>query len=179
MQVFIHFEKKPLLFQKPEFIISCFDPAEFKACFQRMESALGSGYYLAGFLSYEAGYHFEDSLHEDKAYKFPLIYLGAYHAPLCQDINLKKQFPEGSLKNLRLNILQDQYSSNIQAIRRYIEKGDVYQITYCIKLLFNFSGDPFSLYGTLLNEQPVPYPAYIDTGFFQILSLLPRCLSKR
>jgi len=144
-----------------------------------MESALKCGYYLAGFFSYEAGYHFEDSLQDDKAYKFPLVYLGVYNAPLYQSINLKKQPLEGSLKNLRLNITQEKYSSNIQAIRGYIEKGDVYQITYCIKLLFQFAGDPFSLYHTLLREQPVPYPAYIDTGLFQILSLSPEMFIKK
>ncbi|MDD5505918.1 MAG: chorismate-binding protein [Candidatus Omnitrophica bacterium] len=179
MKVLIQFEKNPLLFQDPKFIISCFNHAEFSACFREIESALKCGYYLAGFFSYEAGYHFEKRLYEDKAYKFPLIYLGAYNAPLYQDINFKKQSFAGSLKDLRLNITQDRYSSNIQAIRSYIEKGDVYQITYCIKLLFQFAGDPFSLYHTLSKEQPVPYPAYIDTGFLQILSFSPEMFIKK
>ncbi|MFA5176518.1 MAG: chorismate-binding protein [Candidatus Omnitrophota bacterium] len=179
MRVLTHFNKKPLLFQKPEFIISCFNPAEFNACFQEMESALKSGYYLAGFFSYEAGYQFEDSLRENKTYEFPLIYLGVYKAPLCRGIEPKRQSLDGSLKELRLNITQDKYSANIQEIRRYIEKGDVYQITYCIKLLFQFAGDPFSLYHTLFREQPVPYPAYIDTGLFQILSLSPEMFIKK
>ncbi|MDD5060628.1 MAG: chorismate-binding protein [Candidatus Omnitrophica bacterium] len=179
MRVLIHFEKKPLLFQKPKFIISCFKAAEFSACFKEIESALKCGYYLAGFFSYEAGYYFEESLRENKACKFPLIYLGAYTAPICQNINLKKQHFEHSLKDLRLNITQDKYSANIQAIRGYIEKGDVYQITYCIKLLFQFNGEPLSLYYTLFNEQPVPYPAFIDAGIFQILSLSPEMFIKK
>ncbi|MDD2679633.1 MAG: chorismate-binding protein [Candidatus Omnitrophica bacterium] len=179
MKVFIQFEKKPLFFRQPQSIISCFNPAKFSACFQKIESALRAGYYVAGFLSYEAGYSFEENLWEDKTYSFPLIYMGVYTAPLHQDINLKKQPLEGRLKDLRLNITQDKYSSHIRAIRSYIEKGDVYQITYCIKLLFQFSGEPFSLYSALLKEQPVPYPAYIDTGFFQILSLSPEMFIKK
>ncbi|MCX5679774.1 MAG: anthranilate synthase component I family protein, partial [Candidatus Omnitrophica bacterium] len=70
-------------------------------------------------------------------------------------------------------ITKELYSSHIETIRKHIEKGDVYQITYCIKLLFKYAGDPMGLYYSLLKEQPVPYPAYIDTGRFQILSLSP------
>jgi len=179
MRVLIQFEKKPLLFQEPQAIISCFDPAEFSACFQEIESALAAGYYVAGFLSYEAGYCFEENLRENKTYAFPLIYMGVYAAPLSQEINRKKESSQGIITDLHLNITQPEYFSKIRAIRDYIAKGDVYQITYCIKLLFQFRGEPFSLYNTLLNEQPVPYPAYIDTGSFQILSLSPEMFIKK
>ena len=179
MQVLIHFQKKPLLFREPESIISCFNPAEFSVCFQKIESALQAGYYVAGFLSYEAGYCFEENLQEDKTYNFPLIYMGVYTAPISQEINYKTQSSQGAISDLRLNISQAEYFSNIRAIRDYIAKGDVYQITYCIKLLFQFRGEPFSLYSTLLREQPVPYPAYIDTGFSQILSLSPEMFIRK
>ena len=179
MRVLIQFEKNPLLFQKPKGIISCFKPAEFSACFQEIESALRAGYYVAGFLSYEAGYCFEENLREDKTYAFPLIYMGVYTAPLFQEVNYKKQSSQDTITDLRLNISQAEYFSDIRTIRDYIAKGDVYQITYCIKLLFQFRGEPFSLYRVLLSEQPVPYPAYIDTGSFQILSLSPEMFIKK
>ncbi|PJC49045.1 MAG: aminodeoxychorismate synthase, component I, partial [Candidatus Omnitrophica bacterium CG_4_9_14_0_2_um_filter_42_8] len=67
----------------------------------------------------------------------------------------------------------------INTIRDYIAKGDVYQITYCIKLFFDLHGDPFSLYAKLLQEQPVPYPAYIETDEFNILSLSPEMFIKK
>ena len=47
-----------------------------------MEQALKSGYYLAGFLSYEAGYSFEEKLQDKKSYDFPLIYMGIYEKPV-------------------------------------------------------------------------------------------------
>jgi len=177
MQVFTQFERKPLLFQDPQFIISCTDPALFKSSFQEIELALNRGYYLAGFLSYEAGYYFEEKLYRNKQYDFPLIYLGAYkHA---RKYKITELAPDYRLENLRLNITQEQYSLNINAIRDYIAKGDVYQITYCLKLLFEFYGQPLSLYYQLLKEQPVPYPAYIQTDEFQILSLSPELFIKK
>ncbi len=179
MKLLIQFEKKPLLFQNPEKIISCYDPALFSTCFCELEQVLEKGYYLAGFLSYEAGYCFEEKLKEERVSNFPLIYMGAYKTPGHEKITQTKPALQDSLKNLRLNISQSDYSKNIQTIRDYISKGDTYQITYCIKLLFDFLGDPFSLYNTLLKKQPVPYPAYIETDRFHILSLSPEMFVKK
>jgi para-aminobenzoate synthetase/4-amino-4-deoxychorismate lyase len=180
MKVLTQFERKSLLFQDPEFIISCTDPEYFKPSFRDIELALSQGYYLAGFLSYEAGYYFEEKLYQDKQYDFPLIYLGAYkHALKNKFIEPVPGWPGYRLENPRLNITLEQYSLNINVIRDYIAKGDVYQITYCLKLLFEFYGDPLSLYYQLLKRQPVPYPAYIQTDEFQILSLSPELFIKK
>lgn len=180
MKVLTQFEKKSLVFQDPEFIIACTDPADFKSSFQDMELALSQGYFLAGFLSYEAGYYFEEKLYQNKQYDFPLIYLGAYKNILKDKLIEPDSIqPDYRLENLRLNITQDQYALNINTIRDYIAKGDVYQITYCLKLLFEFYGQPLSLYYQLLKEQPVPYPAYIQTDKFAILSLSPELFIKK
>jgi len=179
MKVLTQFERKPLLFQDPEFIISCTDPSLFTAAFENIERALSKGYYLAGFLSYEAGYCFEEKLRKDKLYDFPLIYLGAYKKPEQNKTKFSKlallDYPE----NLLLNITREQYSLDIGTIRDYIAKGDVYQITYCIKLLFKYCGDPLLLYYQLLKAQPVPYPAYLQTDRFHILSLSPELFIKK
>jgi para-aminobenzoate synthetase/4-amino-4-deoxychorismate lyase len=141
-----------------------------------MESALAEGFYLAGFLSYEAGYAFEETLRENKTYDFPLVYFGIYPSPLKK---FRREFILGSdnssnrrLKS-RLNISKEDYTKNIQSIKSHIAAGNTYQITYCLKYKFDFSGDSHALYRQLLKEQPVPYPAYLETDDFQILSLSP------
>ena len=179
MKVLTQFERKPLLFQDPEFIISCVDPALFAKSFEDIENAIDRGYYLAGFISYEAGYYFEKKLYQDKQYDFPLIYLGAYKKPQSGKINLSAQASLGCPENLRLNINRSQYTLDIGAIRDYIAAGDVYQITYCIKLFFEYRADPLAFYYQLLKNQPVPYPAYLQTDKFQILSLSPELFLKK
>lgn len=179
MRVLLQFEKKPLLFQKPKAIISCQNPATFRACFEEIENALKAGYFVAGFLSYEAGYCFEETLRNDKEYNFPLIYMGVFEAPIRRNIEADNQAAPSVLEGLRLNISQKDYFNNIGAIRDYIAKGDVYQITYCIKFLFQFKGGPLTLYNRLLREQPVPYPAYLETGGFKVLSLSPEMFLKK
>lgn len=179
MKVLIQFEKKPLLFQDPEFIISCTDPSLFRKAFEEIEKALDKGYYLAGFFAYEAGYCFEERLHQAKQYDFPLIYLGAYRSFKQSKIEISRQANAESPEDLRLNISRLQYSEAINLIRDYIAKGDVYQITYCIKLFFKYHGDLLALYYQLLREQPVPYPAYIQADRFHILSLSPELFLKK
>lgn len=179
MKIAIQFDKKPLLFKSPKYIIRCVSRSSFDASFQKMEAALKEGYYLAGFLSYEAGYNFEEKLLRDEPRDFPLIYMGVYDAPVFGKLTIPNNPSESILNNLRLNISKNKYASHIQTIRDHIAKGDVYQITYCIKLLFDFSGDPILLYSTLFEAQPVPYSAYIETDEFKILSLSPEKFIKK
>ncbi|MDD5565638.1 MAG: aminodeoxychorismate synthase component I [Candidatus Omnitrophica bacterium] len=179
MDLLIQFEKKPLLFRKPKFVISCRDPYLIDFCFRRIEQALAAGYFVAGFFSYECGYCFEEKLRTYRVGDFPLMHFGAYESPCISHAPASRTSFKNSITDLRLNISCDTYASHIQRIRRHIAEGDVYQITYCIKLLFKFSGDPFLLYRMLLREQPVPYPAYIDAGQFQILSLSPEMFIKK
>jgi para-aminobenzoate synthetase/4-amino-4-deoxychorismate lyase len=145
-----------------------------------MEEALAAGFYLAGFLSYEAGYAFEEKLYEDRTYDFPLIHFGVFSA-FKRDFNLGfdnlSNLPR--LRSRRLNISKSAYFQNIQKIKDYIAAGDTYQITYCLKLKFDFSGDPYTLYKQLLKEQPIPYPAYIQTDDFSILSLSPEMFVRK
>jgi para-aminobenzoate synthetase / 4-amino-4-deoxychorismate lyase len=179
MNISVNFENKPLVFKEPKFIISCFEHSKVAGCFRDIESALREGYYLAGFLSYECGYSWQERLAENKTFSFPLVYLGAYESPGRPELSPGGKYPSGVLKDLRLNISRKDYYSDIQTIRDYIAKGDVYQITYCLKLLFGFKGDPLLLYRELLKQQPVPYPAYIETDEFRILSLSPEMLVKK
>jgi para-aminobenzoate synthetase / 4-amino-4-deoxychorismate lyase len=178
MDILIEFERKPLFFCDPLSVICCYDPAGCAASFEKMEDAIKSGYYVAGFISYEAGYCFEERLMVAKRFDFPLILMGVYEPPRLRRFSVPAKRP-GTISNLRMNISQRKYTSHIKSIRDSIAWGDVYQITYCLKYRFGFHGDPQSLYEQLLLRQPVPYPAYIKTDKFSILSLSPERFVKK
>jgi len=180
VQVLIEFEKKPLLFDHPQAIIQTNRLAEVENCFAKMEEALAAGYYLAGYISYEAGYAFENKLHQKDQFDFPLIMLGVYNFPQVQQLTASSQQQESySLSLQGYNLSPDQYFSNIHAIKDNIAAGETYQITFCTKLKFDFSGNTFALYKKLLRKQPVPYPAFIKTDDFSILSLSPEMFMKK
>jgi len=175
--VYTRFENKPQLFSGPEKIISCHEPAGLKTAFDSMERALKMGYFLAGFVSYEAGYGMEDSLAACCSKNgFPLLMFGCYKPPKSAKYVFNAQF---RLANITTSIPFEDYKRDIDAIRAHIAAGDVYQITYCLKQKFNFEGSGISLFTQLLREQPVPYPAYIKTNEFEILSLSPEMFLKK
>ncbi|MDD2703223.1 MAG: chorismate-binding protein, partial [Candidatus Omnitrophica bacterium] len=178
MNILIEFEKKPLLFTRPHAVVCCVSPSLLAGSLREVERFLQSGYYVAGFISYEAGYCFEERLNERKEYGFPLLVMGAYRKPASRRFSPGRK-DAAAVSNLRLNIALPAYARNIDRIRSYINSGEVYQITYCIKLAFTFRGNAQSLYAALLYNQPVPYPAYIDTGQFKILSLSPERFFKK
>jgi para-aminobenzoate synthetase / 4-amino-4-deoxychorismate lyase len=171
MRILIEFEQKPLLFQNPQRMIVCQTPQDMERCFQEVEDTLSKGYYLAGFLSYEAGYGFEPSLMPFARGYFPLLCFGVYDTPLRKHI--VDQRGAFAVSDMTTNVSKEDYIKAIDAVREAISLGDVYQITYCIKKLFSFKGDAYALYRALLSSQPVPYPAFVEYGPYQILSLSP------
>jgi para-aminobenzoate synthetase/4-amino-4-deoxychorismate lyase len=178
MEISINFENRPISFKDPHSIIRCSDPQDLSKAFEKIEEYLNSGYHVAGFLSYEAGYRLEERLIENKKYDFPLLMFGVYKKPQYS----RPKWHSSSIfkiQDLDINISPSKYSENIERIREHISWGDVYQITYCIKLKFNFKGDERSLFRSLFNAQPVPYSALIETDDFRILSLSPERFIKK
>jgi len=182
------FEKKRISFSDPIEVISCREHAAIPECFERIENALNKGLYLAGFLSYECGFAFEECLRNPITHDFPLLYMGVFKWPkahphdpplLLREGEAERSEAGGELSDPLISISLSQYYKNIETIKYHISIGDVYQITYCIKYKFGFNGDTYSLYQRLLKEQPVPYPAYIKTKDFDIVSLSPELFVKK
>jgi para-aminobenzoate synthetase / 4-amino-4-deoxychorismate lyase len=179
MRILVEFENESLSFQNPRYVISCYNPHEIKKTFYKIEQALDRGLFVAGFFSYEAGYGFEKTFSNNECTTFPLIYAGCYVRPADKQLSYGDSSAPPRVTKLRLNITRSEYNKNICTIRNCIAAGDVYQITYCIKMCFDFKGDAFSLYRDLLAAQPVPYAAYIETPDYKILSLSPEMFLKK
>ncbi len=177
MRALFEFENKPLLFDHPRQIIYCHDPQKLSACFDAIERAVHDGYYLAGFFSYEAGYALEPALAYLKGGGFPLVCLGVFGSP-------RRERPHTfnnprPIEGLETSISREEYGKDITCIHDHIRDGNVYQITYCLKRMFSFRGDTYGLYRKLLAHQPVPYPAYVQTPEYRILSLSPEMFIRK
>jgi para-aminobenzoate synthetase/4-amino-4-deoxychorismate lyase len=117
MDILIDFERRrPLFFSDPQSIICCTDPAACAESFEKIESALKAGYYVAGFLSYEAGYCFEERIRATKQYDFPLIQMGVYKQPRLSRFPAPAQ-GLGTVSDFSLNVSKKEYSSDIESIR--------------------------------------------------------------
>lgn len=173
MKIFFDFGKSSLCFNHPAYIINCFSFQDVPLAFEKIEEALKQGLHVAGFFSYELGYSFEEKFSTYDLNGFPLIQVGCYKEPHQYNDRSITDGHSSKIENLRFNISKEKYFDHIDIIRSYLQAGDVYQITYCLKILFDFSGNAFDLYKKLFAVQPVPYAAFVETDQYSIASLSP------
>ena len=173
------------LFSNPLKIISCYRLEDIKDAFFELEDFLSKGYYAAGFISYEAGFSFEENLKGLRLDpEFPLIWFGIYKKPIIfrhrEKIDLfTNKNSTYSINNLQFNISRRKYIDNIKKIRDFIKRGDTYQVNYTFKYKFNFSGSLPGFYEDLKSKQSVSYSSRIKTPEFSILSLSPELFFRK
>lgn len=180
------------LFVHPIEVLTVETLDELPGLFQRIEECLGHGLYVAGFMSYECGYHFEPraATRPPERSKLPLAWFGVYRQPFIFDHVTGTFSPElpsewrevvasavpstdFAVSGPRLEIEQDEYCAKIEAIRDFIAAGDTYQVNFTTKALFDYSGPPGALYSALRNQQKVAFAAYIHRRDHDILSFSP------
>ena len=173
------------LFSNPLKIISCYRLEDVKDAFFELEDFLSKGYYAAGFISYEAGFSFEENLKGLRLDPgFPLIWFGIYKKPIIFrhrekiDLFTNKNLTY-SINNLQFNISRKKYVDNIKKIKNFIKRGDTYQVNYTFKYKFNFSGSLPGFYEDLKSKQSVSYSSRIKTSEFSILSLSPELFFRK
>lgn len=177
-------EKKSLYFTQPIAEILCKHPDQLTACIEKIEYLRQKGYYLAGFVSYEASYFLQVSVIKDYVHSadFPLLHFQAFAD--CQRLTqleveqvlnafTEEYVDESFAYNLSLNTLEKEYEQNIQKIKQHLLDGDTYQVNYTGKYTFDVQGNPIKLYQALRERQKVQYGALLHFKEYQILSLSP------
>ncbi|MDD8018714.1 MAG: chorismate-binding protein, partial [Bacteroidota bacterium] len=175
--------KKNLLFLHPKEILVAASLKEIPSIFEKIEYHLARGKYIAGYFSYECGYHFENIIEftQDTSSR-PLIWLGVFDQPIevshevLQSINAEEKF---NVTKATLEISKDEYEEKLKAIHQYILNGDTYQVNFTDRITFDFTGNIINFYCSLREKQHVSYSALIRTEFGDILSFSPELFFKR
>ena len=66
-----------------------------------------------------------------------------------------------------------EYLAAVDAIRRYIVEGDIYQVNMSQRFQAPFTGDAFDCFAAMYAANPAPFFAYINAGDHQIVSTSP------
>jgi para-aminobenzoate synthetase component 1 len=74
------------------------------------------------------------------------------------------------------NLTREEYISKVEAAKRYITEGDIYQINIAQKFEIPLTEEPFALYRRVVEESPAPFSSFMDFGSFQIISNTPERL---
>lgn len=177
------------LFLNPAKVIVASRLDDISTLFQQIEQALASGFYVAGYLSYECGYHFErfDGLNLSPN-ELPLAWFGIYNQPFVYDhadarftgteptiiTNVPREEGRSPFTNkATLAISEDEYCKRIEKIKEYIQAGDTYQVNFTDSVSMQTTASPASAFAMLSESQPVSYSAFINTAGHHILSLSP------
>ena len=170
---------KQLLFTKPIDIIKTDDIDAVLPALDQVQEQVDSGYYAAGFVSYEAAPAFDRAMRVCTKGKLPLLWFGIFNEP--QSISSDTALSEGSYQigEWSANITKEDYDCNINEIKNEIYQGNTYQVNYTLRMHTEFGGDDLALFDRLSRNQHGDYAAYLDIGSYSILSASPELFFKR
>ncbi|SCB59465.1 aminodeoxychorismate synthase, subunit I [Rhizobium aethiopicum] len=168
-----------MLFAEPAEIIIARTRAEFFGGLDRMEEARAEGKWLAGYMSYEAGYLFEEKLaaFAGEGREMPLLCFGVFDAPQPDTHPLAQ--PKQRLENEEFLTAPKAawdfsiYKERFDRLHEHLRLGDVYQANLTMPVQARWSGDPRAAFWSLIERQPVKYGALVDLGGPVILSRSP------
>lgn len=162
--------KAPLFFTAPIKIIEANQIEEVLPKFLEVQKEVDSGYYAAGYVSYEAAPGFGESYSVKAETKMPLLWFGIYEGP---SLFVEKRLGTFRLSEWQSKTSKDAYKTGFETIKDEIKQGNTYQVNYTLRLQSQFSGDDYAFYEQLAKAQDSYYSAYLHTGKFRILSASP------
>ena len=177
-----------LLFSDPTEVVKLTSLSGLESFFRKLEQKLDEGFFLAGWLTYEAGYGFEDclALRAHTLPPSPLGWFGIYSQPeRFSAPEVEELFTEAGalsaliLNNLSFNLSEAEYGAKIESIREQIAAGNVYQVNFTGRYRFPFNGAALALFAALRGAQPFSYTALLNSGERTILSFSPELFFRR
>ncbi len=183
-----HTDEQTWLFTDPLCEIVAYSREAFFNALAKIDQERQKGHYLAGYISYEAGYalshKLSDFLNEQPSDK-PLIQFYAFDKvqhTSSQDITQAlNELPESDpyIHNWQATESQAQYLKNLEKLHQYIAAGDTYQVNHTYRVNFDLAGSINGLYKTLRQRQPVAFSALMHLPERSILSLSPELFVRK
>ena len=83
--------------------------------------------------------------------------------------------------NIKSRVSKDAYIENVNAIKKHIRRGDIYEMNYCMEFFsVNALIDPPSVYSDLNTLSPMPFSTYFHCNYHYLMCASPeRFLAKR
>ena len=168
-----------LLFREPSDLVVARTADEVLPALARLEKARQEGYWLAGYLSYEAGFVFEEKLRPlivDNR-ETPLLAMGIFDGPASGGHPLAEppeiQAEEHWLTEPRAAWDLDTYRERFDRLHGHLRRGDIYQANLTMPVTARWRGDPRAAFWSLVARQPIHYGALVDLGGPVIVSRSP------
>ncbi len=151
------------------------------------EQAAQAGFWVAGFVSYEAAPALNPVLSvrpsglRDPMRDLPLAHFQVFSTRIELPHVDSLHFPVGAynVSGWSPDSSRRDYRESLALIGRAIMSGEIARGKHTFRLHAAFSGDPAALYRDLLQAQRGPHAACVDTGRFRLVSASPERFFKR
>ena len=176
------------LFTNPLKEIIATDQASLLSALAEIDDTRKQGYYLAGYISYEAGYALSKRLHKflkPTSKGEPLLQFFAFEKPTVIDAEAVttalKDLPESPpfIKDWQPTETQAEYTDKQAKIHDYITAGDTYQVNQTYRVNFELEGSVNGFYQALRERQPVAFSCLMHLPERSILSLSPELFVRK
>ncbi len=161
------------LYADPVEIVETRDPAEIRACLERLR-----GRHAAGFLSYEAGLALEARLiplaAPPEAHAPPLLWFGLFDR--AERVDPAAFLPDGAgawAGAPRPRIAEADHRAAVEAVLAHIADGDIYQANLTFQAEARVAGDPRALYAAIRRRARAGHGGIVFTGAHWLLSFSP------
>ena len=161
-------------FTKPILELKTRNLAQVKELLARVEDYQQQGYYVVGYVSYEAAPAFEEKLavHPAPLLGEYLLYFTVHDSvekssiPLTYDeVDMPSNWQEVTSKK--------DYEKAIAQIHHHLRQGDTYQVNYTVQLKQAVTANPFAIYNRMVVEQEAGYNAYVEHDEMAVISMSP------
>ena len=150
------------------------DLAEVADLLAQVESYQEQGYYVVGYVSYEAAPAFEEKLavHKGPLLGEYLLYFTVHNSVEISNIPLTYEEVELPSNWQEVTSAED-YEKAITQIHHHLRQGDSYQVNYTVQLKQNLSANSFAIYNRMVVEQEAGYNAYVEHDDMAVISMSP------
>lgn len=162
---------EPKVFKDPVDVLQTERLEDIPAIMEAVETAIGQGFYVAGYVSYEAAPAFNPAMKVKSSTEMPLVWFGVFDKVYAQQTEFAEE--EYEVSQWKMASSTKQYKEGIRRIKTAIEEGHTYQVNYTERLHADFTGSDRSFYRQLARNQQADYGAYLDLGKHRILSASP------
>ena len=162
------------IFTQPIKELKTRDLSEVADLLAQVESYQEQGYYVVGYVSYEAAPAFEEKLAVHKAPLLAeyLLYFTVHDGVETSPIPLT--YEEVDLpSNWQEVTSAEDYEKAIAQIHHHLRQGDTYQVNYTVQLKQDLSANPFAIYNRMVVEQEAGYNAYVEHDEMAVISMSP------
>lgn len=164
-----------MLFSDPRDMIVAWEADEFLPALARVEEARKAGRWLAGYISYEAGYLLDPALEDalPSGRRAPLLCFGVFDG-LDDGPEMAGNEPTNAfIADPRATWSQADYGHRFERLHRHLREGDCYQGNLTFPVEAKWGGDALALFQSLRRRQPVRHAAFIDLDGPVVLSRSP------